>query len=283
LLLTFFKSLGILIFYEAIKFYNGDTLVFFPIAKIWSKRSLIFHFAVLNLKMRFKSTYLGFLWAALEPMLYFIVLYVVFTSLRTRTEDFAIYLITGVMLFHIFARGTSGGLNSLTLNSGIISSLNIRKEFFPVVTTVSVGLLAFADLGVFFGLMPVFQFIPSWTIILLPIPLILLLFLILGLSYFLSVVSVYIRDIQIIWGIFVHALLFVSPIFWKVDEVEGILLEIHKINPLGQLIEISHKLVINGEIPPLNEWLYAIFFIIGILFVGYIVNQKFEYKIAEKL
>jgi len=56
--------------------------------------------------MRFKNTYLGFLWTAIEPLLYFTVLYVVFTSIRDREETFAIYLITGIMLFHIFARGT---------------------------------------------------------------------------------------------------------------------------------------------------------------------------------
>lgn len=233
--------------------------------------------------MRFKSTYLGFLWAALEPMMYFVVLYIVFTSIRETTENYAIYLITGVLFFHIFARGTSGGLNSLTSNAGIITSLKINKDFFPVVATVAVGLLAFADLAVFFGLMPIFQFIPSWTIILLPIPLILLLFLILGLSYLLSVVTVFVRDIQIIWGIFVHALLFVSPIFWRLDEVEGILLDIQKINPLGQIIELSHKLVIDGQIPPLNEWLYTTFFVIAILFSGYFVMKKLEYKITEQL
>jgi len=187
--------------------------VFFPLVNLWDKKSLIFHFAILNIKLRYRSTYLGLLWSALEPMLYFIVLYVVFTSIRDRGEDFAIYLITGIMLFHIFVRGTYGGLGSLTGNSGIIKSLNIRNEFFPVVAAVAVGILAFVDLGVFFGLMPIFQFIPSWTIILLPIPLALLFILILGLSYLLSITSVYVRDIQPLWAVFTHSLLFISPVF----------------------------------------------------------------------
>jgi len=85
------------------------------------------------------------------------------------------------------------------------------------------------------------------------------------------------------WNIFVHALLFVSPIFWYLDNVEGILLQIQSINPLGQLIEIAHILVIDKQIPPLNEWLYTTFFILGIFFVGYLVFHKFEDKITEKL
>jgi len=208
---------------------------------------------------------------------------VVFTGIRETQEDFAIYLITGVLLFHIFARGTSGGLSSLIINGGTIKSLNINKEFFPVVATVAIGLLAFVDVGVFFGLMPVFDFTPSWTIIFLPATLILLILLIQGLSYILSIITVYARDVQLLWNIFVHTLLFVSPIFWRVNQVEGILVEIQKINPLGQLIEIAHVLVIDRQIPPLNEWAYTTFFILGIFFFGYFVFHKMEGRITEKL
>ncbi len=262
---------------------KSDILVSLPLVNLWKYRSLIKYFALLNIKIRFKNTYLGFIWAALEPMLYFTILYVVFTSIRDTGENFAIYLITGVMFYHIFARGTSGGIGSLTGNTATIRSINIRKEFFPVVATAAIGLLAFVDLGVFFGLMPVFEFVPTWTIILLPIPLFLLLLLILGFTYLLSITTVYVRDIQNIWGILVHALLFVSPIFWRLDSVDGILLSIQKINPLGQLIEISHKLVIDGEIPALSEWLYTTTFIVAIFFFGYFIFQKLEGKIPEVL
>lgn len=258
-------------------------MVFLPIVNLLKTRTSVLYFAILNIKLRYKNTYLGFLWTAIEPLLYFTVLYVVFTSIREREEFFAIYLITGIMLFHIFAKGTSGGLSSLTTNAGIIKSINVNKEFFPVVATIAIGILAFVDVGVFFGLMPIFQFVPSWTIILLPIPLILLGILILGLSYFLSVINVFVKDVQPLWSIFVHALLFLSPIFWRLENVEGFLLQIQAINPLGQLIEIAHKLVINGQVPSFNEWIYTTTYVIVILFLGYFVFQKFQNKIVEEL
>jgi len=258
-------------------------LAFFPLVNLWQQRSSIWYFALLNIKIRFKNTQLGFVWAAVEPLIYFIILYVVFTSIRITGEDFAIYLITGIMVYHIFARGTSGGLSSLTGNTSIIKSVKVRKEFFPVVATLAMVILAVVDVGVFLGLMPVFEFTPSFTILLLPIPIFLLFVLILGISYLLSITNVYVRDVQNIWGILIHALLFISPIFWKVDSVGGVLLTIQKINPLGQLIEISHKLVIDGQIPPLSEWLYTTFFIFGIFFLGFIVFKTFERKIPEAL
>ena len=107
--------------------------------------------------------------------------------------------------------------------------------------------------------------------------------MILGVSYILSIANVFATDIQPIWAVFVYALLFVSPVFWSLSYVEeGILLEIQKINPLGQLIEIAHQLVF-GHIPPLSDWLYTSAFVFGILFIGYGLFQKFEKRATEEL
>jgi len=163
----------------------------YPLSSLWKNRSSIFHFAVLNIKVKYNSTQLGLLWAALEPLFYFIMLYVVFSTIKQREPDFAIYLLSGVLLFHIFQKGTSSGISSLTKNSGILQSLNINKEIFPATSTVATGLLSFIHVIVFLALLPVFQFVPNWTILLMPIPIFLLLILVMGMNYILSILSVY--------------------------------------------------------------------------------------------
>jgi len=225
---------------------------------------------------------LGFLWTGLEPLLLFLVLYTVFTSIRSATEDYAIYLMTGIAVYHIFVRGTGSGMSCLKENQGIIKSFPIKKGLFPIMSTVTISLVLVIEIGVLLGLMIIFDFEPSWTIVLLPIPLLFLLLLILGLSYSLSVFVIFVKDIQPVWNIFVHALLFVSPIFWKISEVDGILLEIHKINPVGQIIELSHQ-VIFGQIPSINDWLYTGTFVFSIFIVSYMIFKKYEKKIVEML
>ena len=110
-----------------------------------------------------------------------------------------------------------------------------------------------------------------------------MLVLVMGLTYLLSVASIYLRDIHPLWNVIVLALFFISPIFWYVDEVDGILLEILKFNPLGQLIEIAHQVVVFGQVPPLNEWLYTSSIIFGILFFGFFIFKRFENKIVEEI
>jgi len=117
----------------------------------------------------------------------------------------------------------------------------------------------------------------------LPLPMILVLILVLGFSYLLSIINVFVRDIQNIWIIISHSLLFISPIFWHLKEVDGILLQIQSINPLGQIIEIAHSLVIYGGIPPISDWIYTTIFVFAIFFFGYAVFHRLENKITEEL
>ena len=259
-------------------------MVTIPLLDVLDKRHLILHFSFMNIKLKFKGSYLGLIWTALEPLLMFLILYVVFSSIRdTPKEDFGIYLITGVMFYHLFSRGTMTGLASLKDNASILKSFNLKKELFPVIATGTTCLFLFVEIGVLFGLMPVLGFVPEWTVILLPVILGLFLLLVLGACYLLSVLYVFIRDIQPFWGIFVYALLFVSPIFWYISEVDGILLEVHKINPLGQLIELSHQVVIFGLIPSAFDWIYTSSIILGIFFTSFAIFKKFETRLVEKL
>ena len=254
-----------------------------PLVNLWNMRSMLFYFAVMNVKTKFKGTVLGLTWAAIEPLLIFIILYTVFSSIQvTDRPNFGIYLLTGIIFFHIFSRGSVSGISSIRNYRGWILSINIRKEFFPVLSVTTTVITTAIEIGVFFALMPFLQFTPGLSILLFPITVVLLLLLVLGSSYLLSIVNMYIRDVQLFWGILLQALFFMTPIFWYLQDINNpILLIIHKINPLGQLIEIAHSLVVYDKIPPLIDWMYPVVFTISLVFVGYAVFQKYEKKIVE--
>ena len=102
-------------------------------------------------------------------------------------------------------------------------------------------------------------------------------------SYLLSIIFAYTKDVQPLWTIITSILFFVTPIFWYLEDAGGIALEFQKINPLGQLVELGHSVVVYGIIPPLAEWLYTSSIIFGILILGYALFQKFEKNVLEKL
>jgi ABC-type polysaccharide/polyol phosphate export permease len=237
----------------------------------------------MNVKIRFRGTLFGLLWTAFEPLLLFVFLYVLFTNIKVAAkEDFAMYLLIGIVIYHSFTRGSQAGLVSLRENYSILSSLNIKKEVFPVISTTTTLLLLFVEIGVFFAMMPLAGFTPSWTIIMLPAVFGLLILLILGISYFLSITYVYVRDIQPLWGVFVSALFFITPVFWYLDDASGIVHTIQQFNPLGQIVELAHKLVF-GQIPLVSDWVYTGAIVGGILISGFVLFQRFEKNVVEIL
>jgi len=252
-----------------------------PLIGLRNQFSFIKYFSVINAKLRYQGTYIGFLWAGLEPLLAFVILYIVFSTIRITThEDFPVYLFSGLIFFQIFTRGTANGLSSLRGHANIIKSININKELFPVTSTGSTLIILVIQISIFFMLLPFLDFIPHWTIILLLLPILLIIILVLGLSYVLSVAHVYFRDISPIWTTFSYALFFVTPIFWYVKDVGGILVMINEINPLGRIIEIVHGIVFN-EIPSLEYIAITFLYVLSIFFIGYYIFQRFEKNVAE--
>ena len=173
-------------------------LPFLGLRNDWEK---IIYFSKMNLKLKFKGTNLGFIWTFLEPLLLFSILYIVFSSIRESDEEyFAIYLITGVMLHNLFSRGSLVGLTCLRDNMPLLLTFKIKREFFPISATGTTTIMLLIELVVFFSLMPIFNFTPSWTMIYFPILLCLFLLLILGLSYLLSITFIFFKDIQFFLG-----------------------------------------------------------------------------------
>jgi len=258
-------------------------LAYLPLIGLWNEKGRIFHFAKNNIKTHYKGNLLGLGWLALEPILLFIILYVVFTGIRVVERDnFGVYLLSGIILFHTFTRGTQMGLASLKDNQSLLNTFKIKTEFFPVSTTITTGIIMLVEMGVLFALFPFVGFVPEFSIIFLPIVVGMLLMLVLGLSYFLSILFVLIRDVQHVWNVLAHALFFVTPIFWYVEEVKGLLIDIHMISPIGQIVSLGHD-VIFGTIPDLEVWLYAFMLVLIIFIIGFSIFKKFERGIVEKI
>ena len=172
---------------------------------------------------------------------------------------------------------------SLRGNMNILQSLYIDREFFLSSSTLTTTLLMFVEIVVLFALFPFFNHVIPWTVVFLPLVILMLLALVQAFTYFLAIVSVFFKDIQTLWGVVLHAGFFITPIIWYVDDVSGILLDFHRVNPIGQIVELTHKLVIFGQIPSINDWLYATAFVVGIFLVGYFLFRKYQDRIVEEL
>jgi len=246
-------------------------------------RQIIFYLSIVELKLRYRGTVLGFFWSVLEPLAQLLILYVVFTAIRFREEDFIIYLFSGLIMIHFFSRSTTQGLNSLIRNKPIIISLKLSKKIFPISLILTNLYMLAIEFVIFFIFIIIFDVTISYTILILPLIIGLLIIFTIGIGLLLSIVRLFFKDIQSIWGIVTLSLIFITPVFWKVENMQEEIARILLLNPLALLMEMVHMVVLYNTMPTLVEFGYVIISSLVILFLGWGLFAKLEKKTVDKL
>jgi ABC-type polysaccharide/polyol phosphate export permease len=252
--------------------------------KITKWKSLTIDLSFTFLKLRYKGTVLGFFWSFLEPLLLLSVFYFVFNYIFTNDiPNFTLHLFVGLILFFMFSRGTMMGLTSISSNSHIISNLRIPKAILPISYNLTAFIMMLLDFSVFFVYMIATQFFPPITIILLPVFMILVFLLSIGISLFLSILSVRVKDLNYLWIVVTNVIIFLTPIFWRLENMPPTIYEILQYSPWIQIITMTQDAVIYNKLPELGMFLYVTVFVFVILGIGMFIFKKFENKVTEFL
>jgi len=104
-----------------------------------------------------------------------------------------------------------------------------------------------------------------------------------GVSLILSVLNVRYRDIQYIWSVVTYAGFFAVPIFYSFDIVPDRIRELLMLNPMAQIIDMSHDIVLYNKIPELFDIGYTIAITLVVFVIGLFVFKFLESKIVEEL
>jgi len=254
------------------------------ILELWSRKSLIRDIALVDLKLRYKNSVLGFFWTFLEPLLLLSVLYLVFTSIfQSQIENFPLYLLLGIIMWNFTVRATTFSVNSIINRAGVVTQIYFPREIFAISSSITSTIMFAFEFLAFLIFMIVLQFLPPITILLFPIIVIMQFVLVLGLSFPLSVLNVYYRDVQFIWGVVVHSGFFLVPIFYTLDMLPENIRQLVMLNPMAQMIEMAHNITLYGTLPSYQDLSYTIGIIIAIFFGGYFIFKKFEKRVVEEL
>lgn len=251
--------------------------------ELWQRRSLLSLFALNDVKLRYRNSVLGFLWTFLEPLLMLSVLYFVFTNIIKNTvENYPLYLLLGLIIWYMFSRATSGGLTSLLDKSGIIQKVYFRREIVVISSCLSAFIMMAFEFGAFAVFVISFQFVPPVTIFLLPLVLVDLFVLCIGISFILSILNVYFRDIRFIWQVALQAGFFLSPIFYKLDTFPEQIRWILNLNPIVTILDSSRDLALYGTLPSIGSIIYLVVTTSIIFITGYLFFKGKQKTIVEQ-
>lgn len=210
--------------------------------------SLTLTLAITDFKLRYFGSALGYLWSLVRPLLFFGVLYVVFTqvfSLGKGIPHYPVYLLTAIMLWTFFIETTSNNVQSLLAREGLL-----RKMRFPrLVIPLSVALTALFNFGMNMIAVVVFAVAngvyPRWSWLEMLLLVGLIAILAVGVGMLLSALYVRYRDVQPIWDVVSQALFYASPVIYTAAQYKG-LKHIAMINPMGAILTQMHAAWVGG-------------------------------------
>lgn len=231
------------------------------VASLWRNRQLIRNLIHREVVGRYKGSMLGIFWSLATPIfmlaVYTFVFSVVFKARwgaggsDSKTE-FALVLFAGLMVFNLFSEcvGSAPGL--------VLANVNyVKKVIFPleVLPWVRMGSALFhflISLGVWLLAYLVFFGIPQWQFLLLPLVLLPLVLFVMGLSWALASLGVYLRDVSQIIGLAITVLMFLTPIFYPASSLPTAYQPLIFLNPLTPPIEMVRDLLYWGKLPNLS-------------------------------
>ncbi|MDP5238454.1 ABC transporter permease [Uliginosibacterium sp. 31-16] len=224
---------------------------------MWRNRSLIRALAVREVLGRYKGAMLGVLWSFFNPMLMLAVYTFVFSEIfkarwsagsESKTE-FALVLFAGLMVFNLFAECINRAPGLILANVNYVKKVVFPLEILPGVATASALFHGLISLGVWFAAYLALFGIPHATALYLPLVITPLLFFILGLSWVLASLGVFLRDVAQFIGIVTTVLMFLSPIFYPATALPENYRHLLYLNPLTPVIEMTRDVLYWGKAP----------------------------------
>jgi ABC-2 type transport system permease protein len=201
---------------QATRVVSARTPLHRRVARIYRYRELLLGLVRKELKVKYKNSALGFLWSMLNPALYLVVFYIVFQIiLKSGIPNFAIFLLSGLLVWNYFSTALMGGTTSVVANSALLTKVAFPREVLPLAPVFAGLVHLFLQSFVLAGALLVFRYdVSAKYAVLLPPALVALVIFTAALGILLAALNVYLRDVQHLLELALTAWFWLTPIVY---------------------------------------------------------------------
>ncbi|MBQ8110803.1 MAG: ABC transporter permease [Clostridia bacterium] len=254
------------------------------IKEIYRYREMIWMLVRRDLRGRYKSSVLGFLWTFLNPLLQLGVYTIVFSVImRSDIEKYYLFLFIALIPWMFFSTSVQGGTTCVLSQKDMVTKIHFPRQVLPIahVTTCFVNMLlcfivVFLVCGFGIGL--------NFAVLPFLIPIMLTEYLLaLGLCFIVSGATIYFRDLEHIMGIFVMLWQFLTPVMYAVEQVPEEIRPVFMMNPMTSIIMCYRDVLYYKQVPQLQNLLLSLALGILFLLLGWFLFDKLQRRFAEEL
>ncbi len=230
-----------------------------------------------DIKIKYRRSILGIFWSFVEPLLFMIVLTILFSTLfKHSIPNYPVYLLTGRLAFTFYSTGTSASLRSIITNGATIKKLYVPKYIFALSSVLS-SLVTFL-LSLIVLLLVMIATNAPFTLYIFTsiIPIILLVVFTTGVGLILATITVFFRDIKHLYGVFLTLLLYGSAIFFPISIVPEKFQFLLQLNPLFVYIQMLRDSFLYATWFDPIQLLYGTIAAIVALLVGAFIFNRYQ-------
>jgi lipopolysaccharide transport system permease protein len=244
------------------------------IKEIWQYRELLYFFTWRDLKVRYKQTAIGALWAIFQPFITMVVFSIFFGQLAKMPSDgipYPIFVYVGLLLWQFFSSALGDTSNCLVANQSIITKVYFPRLILPLAATATKLVDFFVASIILVGLMAYYHFLPNVLgLLILPLLLFISFLAAVSIGLFLASINVKYRDVRYALPFFIQLLMFLTPVIYPAS-IAGKYSWILAINPMTGVLKAARSALLGGA--PINWLLLSlsgitclILFIIGLFY-----------------
>lgn len=251
---------------------------------IFSHREVLKNLVLRNLRVRYKGSILGFLWAFLNPLLTMLVLYIVFSKImRIQIPQYPLFLLSALLPWSFFSSSLTDATHSIIDNANLVKKVYFPREILPISYVLNNFINFLFSLAALLPILIIFK--PGGLKFVYFLPAILIAHLIFtsGIALFLACANVFFRDVGHILGIVLMFWFYLTPVFYSIDMVPQNLRSIYLLNPMVSIIAMYRNVLFDGKPPSTINISIALLVIIITLLFGYLVFKRYEPSFAKEI
>lgn len=237
-----------------------------------------------EIRGKYKNSFLGVIWSFLNPLLQIAVYAIVFQMiLKNPQENYVVFLCCGLIPWTFFSTAISRSAFTMVENGNILKKVYFPREILPISVVTSEAVNFLISTVIIFAFI-IFSGIGITKYILVyPLIFIAQYLLLLAISFIVSSVCVYIRDLQHFIGIFLQLLFYATPIVYSIDILPPEAAWILNLNPMTYIIEGYRDIFYNQTMPDVQSILILIGIVLVAIVIGYLIFNKLQKGFAEEL
>lgn len=225
-------------------------------ASLVQHRHLIWRLLTREVTQRFQGSALGLVWVILTPLLTATIFTLVFSQVfqarwagQSGTFDFALLLLVGMAVHALFAEAISRAPTLIVSQPSYVTKVVFPIEILPVVTVLAavVNTLAMTVIVLLGQLL--LKGVLHPTAVFLPLVLLPFMVFVCAATMLLCACGVFLRDLGPLTALLVTGSLFLTPIFFPLDAVQGLFATAMRLNPLTSIVEQSRTVLLHGGLP----------------------------------